>query len=151
MSIAYIFQSNLIVGDHEGYCSGGECEDETSEDYYAFIIKIDDNLLADDNLFFDQFFFERCSEHFNTQFKDFEGSVGCGGSGYCGSSDSGLHHAFRLNLTLNRILRPDQVQIFKYITLIDENNTNVIWNRIVKHVIDTLTNDTQMLIEDWLR
>lgn len=149
MSIAYIFKSTLTVGDHTGYCSGDECKDEISKNYYAFIINIDDTkMLIDDNLFIEPYFYERCSEHFNTRFSTVKGYVGCGGSGYCGSSPSGLKHEYSLKLKLHKIVRPEEVKSHKYATLIDENDAENPLNEQL--IIEILIDDTKMLIDEWL-
>lgn len=175
MSIAFIFKSVLTVGDHEDYCSDDECVDETSEDYYAFIVKIDDNLSLYERLFYEPWFYERCSGHFNWLFNVLEGDVYTTGSGYCAASPSGLHHEYRLNLTLHKIVRGCEVKLHKYATIIDENDTELplsvqkgqmeymSFDRIpktqqlnprnpdVQYIINTLINYTKFLIYENLK
>lgn len=100
MEVTFVFASNLTVADHRGYCSGDECEDEVSQEYRGFIVELTKkqyDVLTDShkpkNIFKNRL---GCLQNI-------EGSVG-GGSGYCGSSELGLKHEYRLKLTLKDVI-----------------------------------------------
>lgn len=120
MNIAFIFESTLTVGDHEGYCTDNECDEETLVDYIAFTIEVPTKLIIDDNMF------KQCYNYFGKQFRGLEGSIENNGSNYCELSHRHkLQHEYFFHLKLHKIVRENDFNGYDNVKVIDNNSSDI--------------------------
>lgn len=95
------YNVNITIGDHDGYCSGGDCEDidEEINDCAEIVLSKKNSKLFNYlthnltlprlNLLLDLY-----------HYFHFEVKISSTGSGFCGPSPSGLHHEYIINRSI---------------------------------------------------
>lgn len=88
----------LTVGDHGGYCSGSDCYDTVTLHKLYFLVNDDDQEKDGDGAgFADNLDYDQLLEVIRDG--DFVTIPEIGGeSGYCGASESGLHHDYTMEI-----------------------------------------------------
>ena len=124
------YKIHITIGDHDGYCSGSECEDKDKEIFEIRTIPLSMN----SSKLFDCLIRMLLPQKLNLLLQmyrhvSFDASDLCGGgSNYCGASPSGLQHNYRLNSCILQ-----QVKFTKF-TLNDGRREHLILSTTLKNL-----------------
>lgn len=103
-SCILVLEGDFVSAGHDGYCSGGDCEDTTTVETHYVTLECSSKTTIEQLKYLESI--NMLDELFGLpiDFKYFVGRLpeDSGGSGYCGPSESGRHH--EADFTATKIL-----------------------------------------------